>query len=53
VDVRSIIINGEYDDVGPDGLLRLSESLDFDRVRNDEGHIVVDALRAGSPLRAL
>jgi hypothetical protein len=40
---RSIIIDGDYDDIGPDGTLGPSESLDSDEVRNDDGDIVVDA----------
>jgi hypothetical protein len=43
VDVRSNIIDGDYDDAGPDGTLGPSESLDSDQVRNDDGDIVVDA----------
>jgi hypothetical protein len=50
VDVRSDIIDGDYDDMGPDGTLGPSESLDSDEVRNDDGDIVVDApLRWISP----
>ncbi|HET7668112.1 MAG TPA: hypothetical protein VFK56_19015 [Mycobacterium sp.] len=43
MDVRSIIIDGDYDDVRADGTLGPSESLDSDEVRNDDGDIVVDA----------
>ena len=43
MDIRSIIIDGDYDDMGPDGTLGPSESLDSDEVRNDDGDIVVDA----------
>ena len=50
MDVRSIIIDGDYDDMGPDGTLGPSESLDSEEVRNDDGDIVVDApLRWISP----
>jgi hypothetical protein len=50
VDGRSIIIDGDYDDMGPDSTLGPSESLDSDEVRNDDGDIVVDApLRWISP----
>ena len=50
MDVRSIIIDGDYDDMGPDNTLGPSESLDSDEVRNDDGDIVVDApLRWISP----
>jgi hypothetical protein len=50
VDFRSIIIDGDYDDMRPDGTLGPSESLDSDQVRNDDGDIVVDApLRWISP----
>jgi hypothetical protein len=42
-DVRSNIIDGDYDDIRPDGTLGPSESLDSDEVRNDDGDIVVDA----------
>lgn len=50
MDVRSIIIGGDYDDTRPDGTLGPSESLDSDMVRNDDGDIVVDApLRWISP----
>jgi hypothetical protein len=50
VDVRSITIDGDYDDIGPGGTLGPSESLDSDEVRNDDGDIVVDApLRWISP----
>ena len=50
MDVRSIIRDGDYDDMGPDGTLGPSESLDSDEVRNDDGDIVVDApLRWISP----
>ena len=50
MDVRSIIIEGDYDDMGRDGTLGPSESLDSDEVRNDDGDIVVDApLRWISP----
>jgi hypothetical protein len=50
VDVRSITIDGDYDDPRPDGTLGPSESLDSDEVRNDDGDIVVDApLRWISP----
>jgi hypothetical protein len=50
VDIRSIIIDGDYDDPRPDGTLGPSESLDSDQVRNDDGDIVVDApLRWISP----
>ncbi|MGV9803786.1 hypothetical protein ACWDTP_37670 [Mycobacterium sp. NPDC003449] len=37
------MIDGDYDDIGPDGTLGPSESLDSDQVRNDDGDIVVDA----------
>jgi hypothetical protein len=43
VDIRSIIMDGDYDDMGPDGTLGPSESLDSDEVRNDDGDVVVDA----------
>jgi hypothetical protein len=36
-------MDGDYDDLGPDGTLGPSESLDSDMVRNDDGDIVVDA----------
>ena len=50
MDVRSIIIDGDYDDVRADGTLGPSEALDSDEVRNDDGDIVVDApLRWISP----
>jgi hypothetical protein len=39
----SIIIDGDYDDMGPDNTLGPSESLDSEEVRNDDGDIVVDA----------
>jgi hypothetical protein len=42
-DVRSNIIDGDYDDIRPDGTLGPSESLDSDEVRNDDGDNVVDA----------
>lgn len=37
------MIDGDYDDVRPDGTLGPSEALDSDEVRNDDGDIVVDA----------
>ncbi|OBJ04542.1 hypothetical protein [Mycobacterium sp. 1465703.0] len=44
------MIDGDYDDAGPDQTLGPSESLDSDNVRNDDGDIVVDApLRWISP----
>ncbi|OBF26013.1 hypothetical protein A5724_32425 [Mycobacterium sp. ACS1612] len=44
------MIDGDYDDIRPDGTLGPSESLDSDEVRNDDGDIVVDApLRWISP----
>jgi hypothetical protein len=43
VDGRSIIIDGDYDDMGPDNTLGPSESLDSEEVRNDDGDVVVDA----------
>ena len=50
MDGRSIIIDGDYDDMGPDNTLGPSESLDSEEVRNDDGDIVVDApLRWISP----
>jgi hypothetical protein len=36
-------MDGDYDDLGPDGTLGPSESLDSDMVRNDDGDIAVDA----------
>lgn len=36
-------MDGDYDDLGPDGTLGPSESLDSDMVRNDDGDTVVDA----------
>jgi hypothetical protein len=36
-------MDGDYDDMGPDGTLGPSESLDSDEVRNDDGDVVVDA----------
>ena len=53
MDVRSIIIDGDYDDMGPDNTLGPSESLDSDEVRNDDGDIVVDAPLRGSRLRTI
>ena len=43
MEVRSTIIDGDYDDMRPDGTLGPSESLDSDEVRNDDGDSVVDA----------
>ena len=43
MDVRRIIIDGDYDDTRPDGTLGPSEALDSDEVRNEDGDIVVDA----------
>ena len=37
------MIDGDYDDLGPNETLGPSESLDSDMVRNDDGDIVVDA----------
>jgi len=36
-------MDGDYDDPGTDNTLGLSESLDSDDVRNDDGDVVVDA----------